>query len=542
MISLNPSLAISKLTARLVQERGFEYTTLPELFNLKGYCEEVLIRTDGSRFEILCLKDSSLQNEHPLIIQNVLMEVGKNCLQFTGSINGLKMPVTVHWIEIGSEDLSGKKDFIMALKKSSPGKEKIVIHPWYLNLSDKRIWTTTSFFGTLSLRFFLKRFVQNPDLVQKPSKSYLPSASQFNSSPLTITVLLILMLGYLVEMVVAYKMRGSFQLSPNTLELIAMGAFEKSRIMENREWYRFITPVFLHANLIHLLFNCLALYMGGRFLEGMVGRAWYMIVFILSGLGGSVLGFFLNPDYVVSIGASGAIMGIFSTAFFLTYRLPYIYRSQVQRPLLQVLIPSLLPLMVFGSGRVDYAAHFGGALAGLFLWGVFNQVWSKEENEPSRSIWIQGLALLLILGSLVGIGQSVKGYQSISEEIREETLLIPNDDFLKLDELSEKAREEKITQWLQKFPRDPRIHFVAALDFYKDGKNQDAQKELEKILNEKKILDRYFEPGLEDGARQLLANLLYSEGKIKEAKEILKPVCARLKSLELEDLCADQAL
>ena len=94
-----------------------------------------------------------------------------------------------------------------------------------------------------------------------------------------------------------------------------------------------------------------------------------MTIFGLSIFGGGVASLLINAPNTVSVGASGAIMGMLAAAFLVTLRLPYgRERSSAQMPVIYWLIPALIPLGTRRhEGNVDFAAHFGGAIVGFAL-------------------------------------------------------------------------------------------------------------------------------------------------------------------------------
>ena len=129
----------------------------------------------------------------------------------------------------------------------------------------------------------------------------------------------------------------------------------------NGEYYRLFTGMFLHANLIHLIFNMYALYIIGAQLEGFLGRYKYLIVYILSGLGGSVLSIFFSNSF--SVGASGAIFGLLGSLLYFGYH----YRVYLETVVKSQIIPLILfnLLIGFSFSGIDNWAHIGGLIGGV---------------------------------------------------------------------------------------------------------------------------------------------------------------------------------
>lgn len=137
--------------------------------------------------------------------------------------------------------------------------------------------------------------------------------------------------------------------------------------VENGEWYRIFTHMFLHADTGHLFNNMLMLAAVGYSIEDDFGHIKFSIIYFVGGLGACALSAYYDiatSHYVPSIGASGAIMAIFGAMVVLTIR----NRSSFDKTVgIRSLI--VLAIMVFGnmSQGVDWMAHLGGAITGLIL-------------------------------------------------------------------------------------------------------------------------------------------------------------------------------
>lgn len=124
------------------------------------------------------------------------------------------------------------------------------------------------------------------------------------------------------------------------------------------QYYRLLTSIFLHFGILHIAFNMYALYLLGPQLEQALGRARYLALYILAGLGGSTLSYLLGPQTEVAAGASGAIFGLFG-AYYLVAR-----RMGADTTQILVLLGINLVLS-FTLPGIDVRGHIGGLLAGL---------------------------------------------------------------------------------------------------------------------------------------------------------------------------------
>lgn len=145
------------------------------------------------------------------------------------------------------------------------------------------------------------------------------------------------------------------------------GAMYWPDVYEGGEWYRLITHMFLHAGSDHLFNNMFMLAVVGYNIEKEFGRFKYLISYFICGIGGAVLSGLYdmkNYDYAVSVGASGAVMGIFGIMLAMIF-LESRRTGQVAAPRLII----VFVLAVFGNMQegVDWVAHLGGAVTGVIM-------------------------------------------------------------------------------------------------------------------------------------------------------------------------------
>lgn len=128
------------------------------------------------------------------------------------------------------------------------------------------------------------------------------------------------------------------------------------------EYYRLFTSMFLHANIVHLLFNMYALYLLGSQAEGFFGKVKFLLIYILSGISGSLLSILLNQG-IASVGASGAIFGILGALLYFGYH----YRVYLGNTLIREIVPIILINLAFGfmMNGIDNFAHIGGLVGGI---------------------------------------------------------------------------------------------------------------------------------------------------------------------------------
>ncbi|OAB32866.1 rhomboid family intramembrane serine protease [Paenibacillus glacialis] len=162
--------------------------------------------------------------------------------------------------------------------------------------------------------------------------------------------------------------------SANNETLYRFGAL----INEGESW-RYVTAMFLHSGFDHLLFNCFGLLVFAPPLERLMGSWKYTLLYLLSGIVGNVLSSAYNIQMdrmVISVGASGAIYGIYGA---------YLYIAVFQQKLLdESSRKTLYAMLVFGIissvivANVNWMAHFGGLIGGFFVYGLIIRLIGKR--------------------------------------------------------------------------------------------------------------------------------------------------------------------
>jgi GlpG protein len=146
-------------------------------------------------------------------------------------------------------------------------------------------------------------------------------------------------------------------------------SFENTYLINN-EWWRLITPTFLHFSVTHLVFNCLWIYILGQRIEKLDGLSVFLFIFILTGILSNAGQFFWTQQYLFG-GLSGAIYGLLGYCFIIEldgrhgrYGLPealYLFMF------IWLLVGFTGVLSFFGFGNVANTAHLVGMIAGFII-------------------------------------------------------------------------------------------------------------------------------------------------------------------------------
>ena len=153
--------------------------------------------------------------------------------------------------------------------------------------------------------------------------------------------------------------------SENVDVLVKMGA-KTNNLVQTGEWWRLITPIFLHIGILHIFMNGFTLLYVGQFLEPLIGHWRFFVLYMLSGITGNLASFAFGSSNALSAGASTSLFGMF--AAFLALGLMYRenrFMAEMGKSFLGLIVVNLL--MDLTMSGIDIWGHLGGAVGGFFL-------------------------------------------------------------------------------------------------------------------------------------------------------------------------------
>ncbi|GAA4403759.1 rhomboid family intramembrane serine protease [Quisquiliibacterium transsilvanicum] len=190
---------------------------------------------------------------------------------------------------------------------------------------------------------------------------------------------------------------GTDPMRPDVQSLIDWGA-NLLPLTVDQPW-RLMTATILHAGLVHLGFNMWVLWDAGRIAERFYGSLQFLLIYLISGLFGSLASLFFAARTGVSVGASGAIFGVvgalLAALFTKQSKLPPGLAASMRSSMLLFVGYSLF--MGFISSFIDNAAHIGGLLSGFAAAVILAERFDWEEYRRSavqRSILAIGAAMV----------------------------------------------------------------------------------------------------------------------------------------------------
>lgn len=175
--------------------------------------------------------------------------------------------------------------------------------------------------------------------------------------------------------------------SESTSTLIKFGA-NYDLLTKSGEYYRLFTCMFLHIGIWHLLCNMYSLYIIGKEIENLYGKSKYLVIYVLSGLCGSILSIAFSHN-TISAGASGAIFGLLGALLYFGYY----YRTYLGATIRSSIIPVIILNLIIGllTPGISNSAHIGGLVGGILV--------SMMVGVPDKSTKIEktnGLILSII--------------------------------------------------------------------------------------------------------------------------------------------------
>ncbi len=245
-----------------------------------------------------------------------------------------------------------------------------------------------------------------PDCVREARQEFRrptvgPTPRRFT---LTNAVVVVLVGIYVLSVLAGGGLANLFQ-GPSTLTVVRLGAAVGFGIIPGEgevgiavgEQWRLFTAMFLHAGLLHLLFNAYALSIFGNAVEQELGGRRFLTIYLATGLFASAASYAFGEPTAVSVGASGALYGLFGV--FLAYnwrRRALAFHAARARSAITLIAINLL--FTFAVPNIDWRAHVGGLVAGLVI-GVAADGWGTPASRRTGFV----LATLVSLGATAAL-------------------------------------------------------------------------------------------------------------------------------------------
>jgi membrane associated rhomboid family serine protease len=164
-------------------------------------------------------------------------------------------------------------------------------------------------------------------------------------------------------------------------------------VHNQHQYYRAFDAIFLHLNFLHIGSNMITLLIVGPAVEVMLGKARFLILYLLAGLGGNVLAYLIAPANEIGVGASGAIFGVMG-AYVVLARLR-------QKPMGPVVYLIVINLVIGFTGNIEWQAHIGGLLIGAALAFAFHYASTLRDRTQDVAVTVGASVVTLAVLALL---------------------------------------------------------------------------------------------------------------------------------------------
>jgi len=335
---------------------------------IHGITNEIWLENLNSEYKIIRIVSHHIHNKEQLDfdkfkLNRVINQVKKKTLSF-------KVKVLNIYTDIEDEKILSDNDIYITKEKDINNPKLTSVFPNILEKTERK---------EDGIEYFVK--VTN-NINAKNEKRNMAAEKIFSHKKIVVTNIIIAIC--IIMFSLMYLLGNGSEDIPT---LLTFGA-NLDVLVKEGEIFRLFTCMFLHIGIFHLLCNMYSLYIIGKEVESLYGKTKFLIIYILSGICGSILSLAFSHN-TVSAGASGAIFGLLGSLLYFGYYYRTYLGATIRRTILPVIIINLI--IGFMSTGIDNAAHIGGLVGGILismLVGVPDKS-SKKDN-------INGIILTII--------------------------------------------------------------------------------------------------------------------------------------------------
>ncbi|MBZ6010652.1 rhomboid family intramembrane serine protease [Leuconostoc gelidum] len=209
---------------------------------------------------------------------------------------------------------------------------------------------------------------------------------QFKNTPVTTSIFVLTVLVFFVEFLI-----GRGQTDDGSL-LVAFGAKWGPYIKVYDQYWRLVTPIFLHAGVMHILTNMLTLWFIGPIAEETFGSRKFLGLYLFGGIVGNIMSYLFAP-LTVSVGASSALFGMFGGLILYAVQFKHDPRIRAQGTMMGLFVVLNLMSGFFSTG-IDMWGHIGGLIGGM-MFAVMFGFYGRSGKYPMA--WRLTMAVVTVL-------------------------------------------------------------------------------------------------------------------------------------------------
>ncbi|MBT8801753.1 rhomboid family intramembrane serine protease [Lactobacillus delbrueckii subsp. bulgaricus] len=184
--------------------------------------------------------------------------------------------------------------------------------------------------------------------------------------------------------------------SESTSVLLKMGAMFNPAVVMEGQWWRLFTAQFLHIGIMHIASNAIMIYYIGQYAEPVFGPWRFLLIYLLSGVGGSLLTLAFGNDQAISAGASTALFGLFGAMTCAGFKdkdntlLSFLGRQALALAVINLVLDVFMP-------DVDILGHVGGLITGALLAVILGDATYKGYGKGGQLLAAAGLIVYVVL-------------------------------------------------------------------------------------------------------------------------------------------------
>ena len=311
---------------------------------IHGVNDEIWLENLDNNYKIVRIVSHHIHNKEQLDfdkfkLSRIVKQVKRKTLSF-------KVKVLSIYTDIEDAKILNKDDVLVEKEKDINNPKLISAFPDIVEKTNRK-------------EDGLEYFIKVTDNINKKNESRSKMAEKIFSYKVPIVTYIIMAICIVLFIMMEVFSGGS----TNGSTLLKYGA-NLDVLVKEGEYYRLFTCMFLHIGIMHLACNMYSLYVVGREVESLFGKIKYIIIYVLSGIFGSIMSIAFTHN-TISAGASGAIFGLLGALLYFGIHYRTYLGEAIKRSVIPIIVVNLL--IGFFSEGIDLAAHIGGLVGGVLV-------------------------------------------------------------------------------------------------------------------------------------------------------------------------------
>lgn len=347
---------------------------------LQGAKNEIWLEKLDGDYKIIRIVSNYIHNNEQLNFD--LYRTKKIMKSIKKKTFSIKIPTLTFFLNLGDNvKMEEKSDYITCLniKNIDDITSNNIVLSSFPDIKDKLVYSEEG------MELFLKL---TKDINKKTESDAIKAEEVFKIKYPVVTIGIILINIFIFLMMYIFG-KGS----QDSYTLIKFGANNQYFVLQLKEYYRLFTSMFLHIGILHLFVNCYSLFIVGSQIESFFGKIKYIIIYIFSGLCGSLLSICFSNS--ISAGASGAIFGLLGSLLYFGYHHRLYLNNAIRKQIIPLIVYNLL--LGFLISGIDNAAHIGGLLGGILISMACGVKYKSTKTERINGIILSLLFVVFIV-------------------------------------------------------------------------------------------------------------------------------------------------